>query len=113
MIYRMILKPWSLINVICNNTKTDPALVRRAIDTIFDGSNVLLCKKNSGGQILGVGKIFFGRRYGFTTYEIANIDQNFMVPIGTLLQCFFYVSGNDAFADLDWDKTKALIDYLK
>ena len=107
MISRMILKPWSLINVICNNYNADPTMVSKAIRRLE--SDALVCL-NIDNERIHIARINFSPRYGRHVSSVEEWDNDdFKIPFQVVKACFFYITDNEAFIDLDLESLRRLI----
>ena len=108
-IKRMVQKPASIINVLCNRYKTDPTEVFNVLNNLQNG-NALVCIKKEQ-EYIEYAIIDFGTRYGAETFTVETITNK--SPIyNVFYYAFFYIHEAPAFIDLKERTLKKLRDML-
>ena len=97
-IQRMIRKPATIINVLCNKLKVEPSKVFDYLNNLeADYDALVLIKKDVDS--LTYAKINFGSRYGADTFTLETMDVDSPL-FGVFLLCFFKSHERPFFIDM-------------
>jgi hypothetical protein len=97
-IKRMIKKPATIINVLCNKLKVEPSKVFDYLNNLeADCDALVLIKKDVDSMTFA--KISFGSKYGADTFTLETMDVDSPL-FGVFLLCFFMSHERPFFIDM-------------
>jgi|DEB0MinimDraft_4_1074332.scaffolds.fasta_scaffold62135_2 hypothetical protein len=97
-IKRMIRKPATIINVLCNQFKVEPSKVFDCLNNLESDCDALVLI-NKGSDSMTYAKINFGSKYGADTYTIETMDADNPI-FKVFYYCFFMTHERPAFIDM-------------
>ena len=95
---RMIIKPFSIVNVLCNRYKTDPSEVFRVLKHLQ--KHALVCIHIADDRSITFSKISIGNRYSSDTHDIEEITAGSDL-FNVLVRSFVFLEDETEFIDID------------